>query len=141
MKPCLVDVNLWLALVVRQHEHHARAGHWFDSLPASGAGLCRFVQLALIRLLANRSLMGAHAIAVSAGWDLVAELMEDERVEFLPEPPGLDGVMPALLRYRAPTVQLVRDSYLAAFAIAQGLTLVTLDQGFRQFRGLDVKLL
>jgi toxin-antitoxin system PIN domain toxin len=141
MKPCLVDVNVWLALLVRQHEHHARASHWFDALPASGARLCRFVQLALIRLLANRSLMRDHAIAVSAGWDLVAKLLEDERVEFLPEPPALDDVMPALLRYRAPTAQLVSDSYLAAFAIASGLSLVTLDQGFRQFRGLDVTIL
>lgn len=119
MKPCLVDVNVWLALLVRQHEHHALVGHWF----------------------ANRSLMHDHAIPVSAGWDIVAKLLEDERVEFLAEPPGMDEVMPDLLRYRAPTAQLVSDSYLAAFAIASGLSLVTLDRGFRQSRGLDVNIL
>jgi predicted nucleic acid-binding protein len=33
------------------------------------------------------------------------------------------------------------DAYLAAFARAAGCTLVTLDAGFRQFAGLDLRVL
>ena len=62
MKRCLVDVNVWLALLVRQHEHHRLARKWFDTLTAGEGGLCRLVQLGLMRLLANRTIMGDHAI-------------------------------------------------------------------------------
>ncbi len=141
MKRCLVDVNVWLALLVLQHEHHGVAGTWFETLAAGEAGLCRFVQLAIIRLLANRSVMGEHALAASAAWDLVEKLLEDERVEFVPEPDGVDSLLPALLNYPLPAGKLVTDAYLAAFAISASRRLVTLDRAFRQFRGLDLELL
>jgi len=141
MKRCLVDVNVWLALLVRQHEHHSLANQWFDALPAGEAGVCRLVQLALIRLLANRSVMGAYAVSAAVAWGLVERLLQDERIELLAEPAEIDSVLPSLLNYPIPTGKLVSDAYLAAFAICASRQLVTLDRGFRQFRGLNVQLL
>jgi uncharacterized protein len=141
MTPCLADVNVLLALVVRQHEHHKVAGRWFERLSADEAGLCRFVQLGLIRLLGNRNIMGDDALAPGAGWNLVGELLQDERVVFTPEPEGLDAVLPSLLAIQGSAGKLVSDAYLAAFAIAGSRRLVTLDRGFQQFKGLDVELL
>jgi toxin-antitoxin system PIN domain toxin len=141
MKRCLIDVNVLLALLVVQHEHHELARKWFDGLVADEAGLCRIVQLALVRLLANRSIMAVHAVSASAAWNLIETLLEDERVDFIPEPSGLDLVLPTLLNYEIPTGKLVTDAYLAAFAITASRRLVTLDRGFRQFRELDVDLL
>ena len=141
MKLCLVDVNIWIALIVRHHEHQAIAMAWFDRLSMSEAGLCRIVQLAVIRLLANRSVMGEHVLAPAAAWTLLEELQSDQRVQFLAEPPGLDDVFPTLLHYPVPTPQLVMDAYLAAFAIASNRRLVTLDAGFRQFEGLELDVL
>src|ERR1700730_13255812 len=85
MKRCLVDVNVLLALLVIQHEHHELARKWFDSLAADEAGLCRIVQLALVRLLANRSIIGMHAVSASVAWNLIERLLEDERIDFIPE--------------------------------------------------------
>ena len=141
MKRCLVDVNVLLALLVRQHDHHRLARKWFDALEAGEAGLCRVVHLALIRLLGNRTIMGDDAISASAAWLLVEELLVDERMEFLAEPSNLDAVMPPLLNYPIPTGKLIADAYLAAFAICEARRLATLDRGFRQFRGLTVELL
>jgi toxin-antitoxin system PIN domain toxin len=141
MKRCLVDVNVMLALLVRQHEHHRLARKWFDTLEANEAGLCRLVHLALIRLLGNSAIMGDDALSASAAWLLVEELLLDERVDFLAEPSDLDSVMPTLLHYPIPTGKLVGDAYLAAFAMCEGRRVVTLDRGFRQFRGLSVELL
>ena len=141
MKPCLADVNVLLALLVRQHEHHKLALRWFDRLAANEAGLCRFVQLALIRLLGNRYIMGDDAISAGTAWRLIDELAQDERVDFVPEPDLLDSVLPTLLNYPVPTGKLIGDAYLAAFAIAGSLRMVTLDRGFRQFKGLDVEIL
>jgi predicted nucleic acid-binding protein len=72
---------------------------------------------------------------------LTEKLLEDERVDFVSEPAGVDSVLPALLNCPIPTGKLVADAYLAAFAITASRRLVTLDRGFRQFRGLDVDLL
>jgi toxin-antitoxin system PIN domain toxin len=141
MKRCLVDVNVWLALLVRQHEHHRVARKWFDTLVTGEAGLCRFVQLGLMRLLANRTVMGDHAVSAAAAWTLIQELLEDERLEFAPEPADLDSILPGLLHYPTPTGKLIADAYLAAFAIASSRRLVTLDQGFRQYRAVEIDLL
>jgi len=141
MKLCLVDVNVLLALVARQHVHHDSARKWFGTLSAGEAGLCREVQLALIRLLNHRSVMGDDAISAGAAWRSIEELLEDERLESVPEPPLLDSVLPTLLVQRMPAGKLVTDAYLAAFAIAASRRLVTFDKGFRQFRRLELELL
>ena len=70
-----------------------------------------------------------------------AKLIEDQRAEFIPEPAGIDDTMLALVKYPVPTGKLVADAYLAAFAIASARVLITLDRGFRQFKGLDVEIL
>ena len=114
---------------------------WFDRLAPAEAGLCRLVQLALIRLLANRAVLGADALPAAAAWDLIEKLLQDERVDFVSEPPDVTVVLPTLLRYPIPTGKLVGDAYLAAFAMSASRRLVTLDRGFRQFRGLEVDLL
>jgi len=141
MKRCLVDVNVWLALLVRQHEHHRLARKWFDTLTAGEAGLCRLVQLGLMRLLAHRAIMGDHAIPAAEAWTLIEALLEDERVDFVPEPPELGSIFPTLLRYPIPTGKLIADAYLAAFAVGSSRRLVTLDRGFKQFRAVDMDLL
>src|SRR5438552_2063173 len=97
MKRCLVDVNVVLALLVRQHVHHALARDWFASLGAREAGLCRLVQLALVRLLGNRSIMSNDAVSALVGWRLIEDLVQDERIEFLAEPPRIDSVLPSFL--------------------------------------------
>jgi toxin-antitoxin system PIN domain toxin len=141
MKRCLADVNVLLPLLVRHHEHHELALRWFDGLAAEEAVLCRFVQLALVRLLGNRATMGKYAISAAKAWKLIEELLEDERMEFAAEPPLVDAVLPKLLRYASPTSKLVGDAYLAAFCMAGQMRLVTIDQGFRQFHDLDLELL
>jgi hypothetical protein len=141
MKRCLADVKVLLALLVRHHEHHEVAMRWFDGLAPGEAVLCRFVQLALVRLLGNRTIMGNYAVSASAAWDLIADLMEDERLEFMAEPPLVDAVFPKLLRYATPTNKLVGDAYLAAFSIAGEMGLTTVDKGFEQFRDVDLRLL
>jgi toxin-antitoxin system PIN domain toxin len=141
MKLYLVDVNVWLALMAPAHEHHRVALNWYEGLDPRQAGMCRMVQLSLIRLLANPTIFGKAALAVSAAWKTIEHLMEDERIEFLAEPPDIEGHFGPLLKYNVPTGKLVADAWLAAFAISLPRTLLTLDGGFRQFRGVDMEIL
>ena len=140
MKHCLVDVNVLLPLLVRHHKHHQPARKWLDSLSSGEAGVCRLVQLALARLLANRSIMAGFAIPASDAWRLIRELLEDERFEFVSEP-LIDDILPKLFRYAVPTPNLIMDAYLAAFALAANRRIATFDRGFRQFDELEVDLL
>lgn len=133
--------TVWHALLVRQHEHHRLARKWFDTLTAGEAGLCRLVQLGLMRLLANRTIVGDHAVSAPEAWALIEALLKDERVDFVPEPPELGSIFPTLLRYPIPTGKLIADAYLAAFAVGSSRRLVTLDRGFKQFRGVETDLL
>jgi toxin-antitoxin system PIN domain toxin len=141
MKRCLADVNVLLALLVRHNQHHERALRWFDGLAAGEAVLCRIVQLALVRLLGNRTIMSEYAVSAADAWSLIGELLEDERIEFVAEPALVDAVFPKLLRYGVPTDKLVGDAYLAAFALAGQMRLTTIDKGFEQFREVDLQVL
>lgn len=67
--------------------------------------------------------MGAGVLPAADAWNAIGELLENERLEFLSEPPGIDSILPALLRYPVPAGKLVADTYL------------TLDLGFQQFVG------
>lgn len=141
MKRCLLDVIVLLPLLVRHHEHHQLTVRWFDGLATGEAVVCRFVQLALIRLLGNRTIMGNFALSAAVAWNLIDNLMDDERMEFLAEPSLVETVFPTLLRYNVPTNKLVGDTYLAAFSIAAGMRFTTIDKSFSQFDGVDLELL
>ncbi|MBI4909922.1 MAG: VapC toxin family PIN domain ribonuclease [Acidobacteria bacterium] len=136
MKPCLADVNVWLALLVASHDHHRLASSWYRNLQPAQAGMPRMVQLGLVRLLSNRSVLAGSALTTPVAWNVVSELFEDERVEFLPEPDGIDRILRGFLHYPAATPKLLNDAYLASFAVTASRTLVTLDRGFAQFPGL-----
>jgi len=137
----LADLNFLLPVVVRTHPHHDAAFAWYRKQAAARIGVCRVVQLGLIRLLGNSHIMRDQALSARAAWDLTAELLTDERVEFWHEPLGLDDWLPRLLRYPGPTPSLVADAYLAAFALGRRVAVVTFDAGFRQFEGLSLELL
>jgi len=141
MKRCLVEVNVWLALLVIQHRHHHVARQWFDRLGTGEAGLCRMVHLALMRLLSSPSVMGSTAIAPGVAFELVATVLEDERLVQLAEPSGLDNTFKEIMKRPLPGEKGLSDAYLAAFALAGGTRLVTFDRGYAQFQGLEVEAL
>ena len=124
-----------------RHSHREICLEWYETLERDQMGLCRVVQLAVMRLLGTKAVMGADAIPASEALRAVEELLEDERGDFVVEPEGLDIEFRRLLRRQHPTPKMINDAYLAAFAIASGRRLVTRDRGFLEFRGLDVELL
>ena len=139
--PFLADVNVWLALLVKEHIHHAPAFAWFETLGPSQGGICRVIQLALLRLLCNRSIMADGALTAAEAWNRVVELLQDERVKFHAEPQGLDSLLPGMLGRPVSAPNLITDAYLAAFTAASNLRLATFDREFQQFRGLRFTLL
>lgn len=69
------------------------------------------------------------------------KLLNDPRVRFLDEPPGLETMSRSLTQAFSPSQALWTDAYLAAFVIQTQSQLVTFDQGLSRFAGLDLFVL
>jgi uncharacterized protein len=126
------DINVWIALTIERHVHHKRAIHWFESTGGSGRMFfCRFTQLGLLRLLTLEAVMGqGEAMAQEDAWKTYDRWLQDERISFLDEPPETEAAFRGLTQSSQAAPKDWADSYLAAFAMAAQLTLVTFDQAF-----------
>ena len=127
------DINVWLALSYDRHIHHATAKAWFDSLgPNSRSYFCRMTQLGLLRLLCTESVMGRDRVLNQReAWLHYDRWREDERIEFLEEPAGLENEFRALTQHWLPSPKGWVDAYLGAFSTLAGIPFVTFDQAFR----------
>ncbi len=133
----LADVSWLLPLCYGGHEHHEPALRWLDALPQGGeVVVCRLAQMGLLRLLSNPAAMGADVCGTNEVWKLNDKLFGDPRFTFETEPPALEEDLRRLTKGFPYSPKLWQDAYLAAFAVAAGLPLVTFDQGFRKFRPL-----
>lgn len=137
----LADVNVLFPLLVSRHTHRDRALEWFDGTDAGEVGLCRLARLGVLRLLCTAQVMGPDVLQPHAAVEALEMLEADERIALLQEPEGLDSILKSLVARRGTTPNLWTDAYLAAFAKATKLHLVTFDRGFSKFTGLDCLIL
>jgi len=124
------DVNVWLALSVSGHVHHATAKAWFQKLERHDRlYFCRITQMGLLRLLSLEVVMGpGEALSQDAAWDVYERWTADPQVDFLQEPPGLDEPFRRWASANRPAPQAWSHDYLCAFAATAGLRLATLDR-------------
>ena len=137
----LLDANVWLALGVEAHSHHARARDYWQKEAAPAVGFCRITHLAFLRHLTNKTIMGRQRLSPGAAWSKVAEFLALPEVTLLAEPAGLNHALEGFCRSGATSPNWWTDAYLAAFARSAGLRLVTFDQGLSKFPGVDLLIL
>ncbi len=75
--------------------------------------------------------MGREVLSQAAAWQVYDRWLEDDRVTFLYEPPGLEPTFRSQSQLQRPSPRDWADSYLVAFALVSGLKLVTFDRAFR----------
>jgi len=133
----LADVNFLVALLHARHVHASRAAAWLEGLRAADrVGICRVVQLGVLRVLSNRAWLAEDVLRageVWAAWDL---LLADDRFLFLPEPAGLEPEWRHLTGAFRKGRMAETDAYLTAFARAGGLRILTFDRGLRELAGV-----
>ncbi len=123
------DVNVWLALVHEIHPHHKAMKVWSDSINSDSiVCFCRFTQLGLLRLLTNQSAMRADVLTQLQAWEAFDALLADPNNQMIDEPGGIDPLFRQETSSNEASTKQWADGYLAAFAIAGDLTLVTLDR-------------
>lgn len=140
----LCDSNVFLAIALEQHAHYALASAWFTALPEPETALfCRSTWISFLRLLTQKLAPDYLPLTDREAWVALDRLMEDDVTGFAAEPEGLVPVWQQLTEGDAASPKVWMDAYLAAFAIIDGLRLVTLDSDFRNFEraGLDLIVL
>jgi toxin-antitoxin system PIN domain toxin len=143
MKSYFPDINVWIALSYEAHVHHLPAKQWFDGITGSAAYFCRFTQLGFLRLLTHPSVMRDALKSQQQAWRAYDLLNHDQRVLFLAEPDteALDPVFRKFTAGDRPHTKQWPDAYLAAFARATELVLVTFDRSLGRLVTPNVLLL
>ncbi|QQS00624.1 MAG: PIN domain-containing protein [Austwickia sp.] len=122
MTTFLLDANVAIALLVLDHDHHARASSWF--VDQASLAVCPVAEGAVARFLLRVGESGDTVSAVLAG------LRDHPRVDFWPDDLSYADVGLREVRgHRQAT-----DVYLAALAAARGGRLATFDRGIATLR-------
>jgi toxin-antitoxin system PIN domain toxin len=132
-----LDANVWLSLAVEAHTHHRRAKRYWEQEAGPVAVFCRVTQMAFLRLLTSRTVMGSQVLSPPEAWAKTADFMRLPEVELFDEPFGLEEAWERFATLGKSSPNLWTDAYLAAFSERGGLRLVSFDKGFSRFDGLD----
>lgn len=141
LKGDLPDVNVWLALSAPTHPHHSAAQSYWQQKELPPVWFNRITMLALMRLLCQPKVMGSATVTLPRAAAVYGRFMSMPEVGFLNEPERCAPLLTRMLDGTdgaPPLPRLVTDMYLAAFATAASLRLVTFDRDFHRFEGLDM---
>ena len=137
----LLDASVWVPLSYSDHPHNRAAKRYWEHDATDPIVFCRVTALALLRHLTNRHVMQEGVLTASGAWLLYERWRNESSVVFHTDPAGVDDQLKQLSQQATLTTRLWTDAYLAAFAIAAGLRLVSFDRDFTRFPGLDLLLL
>jgi toxin-antitoxin system PIN domain toxin len=130
----LLDVNVLVALLVPEHEHHNAAIQWFTAEGHQGWATCAVTELGVIRVCAQLP-GGPWSPETTA--DRVLLLTASSRAyEFWP-----DAISPAAMAEvrTARTAKQITDRYLLGLARRHGGRVITFDSGLAASGGNDAK--
>ena len=136
----LPDVNVWLALAVKEHVHHDAAVAYWRTAEATGPlrYFCRVSSLGLVRLLMNPRVMSSKPLGMNAAWSLYRRFAELPGVRMLDEPSSaVDRELGTLASGSIPSHHFT-DAYFAALAVCARLRIVSFDRDFERFRNVSL---
>ena len=94
--------------------------------------------LGFLRLATNATAMGGQPLKVPQAWQAYGAFRRLPEVVLVAEPEGCEACLEQWVLGDGPTPRQWTDAYLAAFAKAGGLRLVSFDGDFTRFEGLDL---
>jgi uncharacterized protein len=136
----LPDVNVWLSLCSDRHVHHGVARDWLAAV-REPVYFCRVTQMALLRLLTNPKVMGTDILTPQDAIGVYRELRGDERVRYADEPSDAERLWLSMMTDPVARGSVWTDAWLAAFALAHRLRLVSFDAGMRRWPALQPEVL
>jgi uncharacterized protein len=143
----LFDTNVWIAVVFPADPFHSKAKQALAlTNTARPAVMCRSTQQSFLRLASTPTILKAYGAEISTNRDaliLMDKLLSLSQVVVRTEPDGAFDLWRNMAALESASPKVWMDAYLAAFAIAGGIDLVTLDHDFKKFlpSGLNLTLL
>jgi uncharacterized protein len=143
----LFDSNIWVALTFSAHPAHSIASSTFlTTTPLQKAHFCRSTEQSFLRLISTPAIMRVYGVPEMTNrlaLELLARFQQTNNVGYQDEPPGVIQLWHRFADRPTASPKVWMDAYLAAFSIAAGLTLVTLDRDFQAYEshGLRWQLL
>ena len=130
------DLNLWLSLMDPDHEHHARARHYWEQEAPDGIAFCRMTMLGLLRLLTNSRVMSGAPFTPVQAWEAYHTFAALPEVRFIED--SLTAESRFELWSRRPDFAAHRwtDAWIAALAFSSGARVVSFDADFTSFPDL-----
>ena len=128
MSRFLPDVNVLVALTLRNHIHSVAANRWYQQENRPTLQVCRLTQLSLLRFLTTAGTAGVEVLSNDAAWNFYSTLIVQRNITFCHEPDGMSESFGTFARFGKPAPKLWADAYLAAFAVAADFRLVTFDR-------------
>ena len=129
----LLDINVLVALLVPEHQHHNAAIEWFTTAGNQGWSTCAVTELGVIRVCAQ--LPGGPWPPETTADRLLLLTAANRDYEFWP-----DAIPPATMPEvrTATTAKQITDRYLLALARRHGGRVITFDRALAAMGGDDV---
>jgi len=143
----LFDSSVWVALTFTVHPGHSAASEAFaKATEARPATFCRSTEQSVLRLITTPAIMrqyGAPAMSNAQALTALHSFQSPATVRYREEPAGLVPLWHSLADRLTASPKVWMDAYLAAFAVAGQLTMVTFDKDFKSYvtNGLTLQLL
>lgn len=145
MPGSLYDTSAWIAAVFPAHPFHSQVQNSLRTNTSTNpAVFCRSTQQSFLRLLTNPAVTKAFGVEGVSNHDALRALdtfLALPQVIEQAESEGTVGLWRQMVNRSTASPKLWMDAYLAAFAIAGGLHLVTLDRDFRNFEPAGLALI
>ncbi|MGH9214310.1 MAG: type II toxin-antitoxin system VapC family toxin [Acidimicrobiales bacterium] len=134
----LVDANVLLYAVNEDADHHVDARAWFEAAlnAREPVGFSWLVLLAFMRLSTKLGLFPDPLSVEAATAQVEAWLAQPPSVVLEPTSRHLQ-VLAGLLKQTGTGGNLVSDAHLAALAVEHAAVVVTYDNDFGRFKGVD----
>ena len=134
----LPDLNVWLALASPNHKHHSSAVQYWEKQASQQVLFCTTTALGLVRLVMQPKVMGDAALTAADASALLDQFVQQPGVSHAqPSSEGWD-VFHGFMRPADLSPRLCADAHLAALAITNQWRLVSFDQDFHLFSGLNL---
>jgi toxin-antitoxin system PIN domain toxin len=119
---CLLDVNVLMALLWENHEHHSRVRPWFKTVTSFAT--CPVSQLGFARV-SSHPLLG-YGLTPDNAFGVLRKLLADPRHQFIPD--DLSSADRVVRTDLMTGPNQITDRYLIALARQHGCRLATLDE-------------
>ncbi len=142
-----IDSNVWIAQVFSVHPGHGLATRALSQASSDRpAVFCRATQQSFLRVASTPAVLqhyGASGMTNNDALRLLTQFLDLPAVAFHQEPANLVPLWHRLASRGTASPKVWMDAYLAAFAIAGNLTMISLDSDMKQFEyaGLNLQSL